>query len=99
MPKHTVSRPAQAELRGIVRYTHDRWGAGQAVRFIQSLQACFQTLAQSPGMGRACYEVSPGLHRHEHGKHVVYYLLNPGGIRVVRVLHQQMLPIKPHFEK
>ncbi len=50
-------------------------------------------------MGRPCDEVSPCLHRHEHGKHVVFYRLKPGGIRVVRVLHQQMLPIKPHFEQ
>ncbi len=99
MPKHTVSRPAQADLRGIARYTHDRWGVGQAVRYLQSLEACFQILAQSPGMGRPCDEVSPCLHRHEHGKHVVFYRLKPGGIRVVRVLHQQMLPIKPHFEQ
>jgi plasmid stabilization system protein ParE len=50
-------------------------------------------------MGRACDVISPGLHRHEQGKHVVFYRLRPGGIRIVRVLHQQMIPDKAHFDQ
>lgn len=97
MPKLTVSRPAQSDLRAIARYTWERWGALQAVKYVQDLEACFRTLAQSPGIGRACDEVSHGLHRHEHVKHVVFYRLKPGGIRVIRVLHHQMLPANSHF--
>jgi len=40
-----------------------------------------------------------GLRRHEHGKHVVFYRLNRDGIRIVRVLHQQMVPATIHFEQ
>jgi plasmid stabilization system protein ParE len=29
----------------------------------------------------------------------VFYRLKPDGIRIVRVLHQQMIPAKPHFEQ
>jgi plasmid stabilization system protein ParE len=50
-------------------------------------------------MGRACDATSTGLRRHEQGKHVVFYRLKPDGIRIVRVLHQQMIPAKPHFEQ
>jgi plasmid stabilization system protein ParE len=50
-------------------------------------------------MGRACNAISSGLRRHEQGKHVIFYRLKPGGIRIVRVLHQQMIPDKPHFEQ
>jgi plasmid stabilization system protein ParE len=39
------------------------------------------------------------LRRFEVGKHVVFYRLNPGGIRIVRVLHQQMIPAKLRFEQ
>jgi len=48
-------------------------------------------------MGR-CDAISPGLHRHELGKHVVFYRLKPGGIRITRVLHQQMIPNEPQLE-
>jgi plasmid stabilization system protein ParE len=34
------------------------------------------------------------LRRFEIGSHVVFYLVETGGILVVRVLHQQMLPSK-----
>jgi plasmid stabilization system protein ParE len=50
-------------------------------------------------MGRACDSSSPGLHRHEQGKHVVFYRLKPGGIRIARILHQRMVPAKSRFEQ
>jgi toxin ParE1/3/4 len=86
-------------MRAIARYTLERWGEDQAIRYAQGLQASFQTLAQNPEMGRACDATSTGLRRHEQGKHVVFYRLKPDGIRIVRVLHQQMIPAKPHFEQ
>jgi toxin ParE1/3/4 len=83
----------------MVRYTVERWGANQAVRYVQNLRACFDVLAQDSGIGRVCDSISAGLRRHEHGKHVVFYRMNCDGIRIVRVLHQQMLPLKIHFEQ
>jgi toxin ParE1/3/4 len=98
LPKYSVSRPAQSDLRTITRYTLERWGAKQALHYAQGLQGCFQTLAETPGIGRSCDAISAGLHRHEQGKHVVFYRLKPEGIRIVRVLHQQMVPANSHFE-
>ncbi len=85
-------------MRAIARYTLERWGADQAVRYIQGLQSCFKVLAENSGMGRPCDAISSGLRRHEVGKHVVFYRLQPDGIRVVRVLHQQMVPTHTRFE-
>jgi plasmid stabilization system protein ParE len=48
-------------------------------------------------MDRACDSISPGLHRHEQGRHVVFYRLKLGGIRIVRILHRQMIPFRSHF--
>ena len=90
MPKYSVSKAAQSDMRAIARYTFERWGVNQAIRYAQSLQTCFQILAENLEMGRACDAVSSGLHRHEQGKHVAFYRLRPGGIRIVRVLHQQI---------
>ncbi len=86
-------------MRAIVKYTREKWGAEQAVRSARDLRTCFQALAERPGIGRACDSVIPGIHRHEQGKHVVFYELEPGGIRIVRVLHQQMIPAKTHFRQ
>ncbi|WP_420237095.1 type II toxin-antitoxin system RelE/ParE family toxin [Telmatobacter bradus] len=48
-------------------------------------------------MGRTCEWISPGLRRHESGSHVIFYRLRPSGIRITRVLHQQMLPEDEDF--
>jgi len=55
-------------------------------------------LVENPEIGRGCEEVSPGLHRPEHGKHVIFYRIRPDGIRISRILHQQIIPPKTHFE-
>jgi antitoxin ParD1/3/4 len=53
---------------------------------------CWPTILM---LGRPCDDIRPGLRRMEHGKHVVFYRLQkPGGILVVRILHQRMLPEK-----
>jgi toxin ParE1/3/4 len=86
-------------MRAIARYTLETWGVDQAVRYAQGLQSSFQFLAENPGIGRACDAISPDLRRHEVGKHVIFYRLKPGGIRIVRVLHQRMNPIQSRFEQ
>jgi toxin ParE1/3/4 len=85
-------------MRAIARYTLEKWGVAQAVKYAKSLEICFQTLAENSKMGHACDAISLGLRRHEVGKHIVFYRLKPGGIRIVRVLHQQMIPSQSRFK-
>jgi toxin ParE1/3/4 len=99
MKRSVVSVEAQADIDQISAYTTDKWGWQQTDRYLSELEDSIQLLAQNPEMGRACDAISPGLRRHEVSKHVVFYRLKPGGIRIVRVLHQQMIPVKPHFER
>jgi toxin ParE1/3/4 len=98
LPKYFVSSAAGSDVRSIIRYTRLQWSAEQAARYAAGLQECFRALAESPGMGRGCDSVSIGLRRFERGKHVVFYRIVTGGILVVRVLHQRMMPLKPRFE-
>jgi toxin ParE1/3/4 len=86
------SRRAEADLLSIGEYTLREWGKAQAARYIGDLEVCGQTLADNPALGRLCDEVRPGLRRHEHGKHVIFYRQERGGILVSRILHQRMLP-------
>ena len=37
-------------------------------------------------------DVRPGLRRHEHGEHVIFYRQERGGILISRILHRRMLP-------
>ena len=83
---------AERDLTVIADYTLNRWGEDQVVRYLDDLEACCQKLAVSPGLGRACDDIRPGLRRMEHGKHIVFYREAAGAIVVLRILHRSMLP-------
>jgi toxin ParE1/3/4 len=86
------SRRAESDLLSIGDYTLRTWGKAQAARYIRELEVCCQALADNPASGRSCDDVRCGLRRLEHGKHVVFYREDLGGILVSRILHQSMLP-------
>jgi toxin ParE1/3/4 len=92
MAEFRFSRVAEADLLSIGAYTLRTWGEDQTIRYIDDLEACCQTLADNPTLGRACDEVRPGLRRMECGQHVVFYREEEKGILVSRILHQRMLP-------
>lgn len=94
MARFHFTRRAESDLIGIRDYTVITWGAGQAVRYASELKICCQTLANNPSLGRLCEYLHPGLHRFEHGMHVVFYLKRRGGVLIARILHQSMLPRK-----
>jgi len=86
------SRHAEADLLSIGDYTLRTWGKAQAASYLGELEVCCQTLSDNPVLGRLCDEVRPGLRRLKHGKHVVFYRQERGGILISRILHQRMLP-------
>lgn len=86
------SSAAEADLESITEYTLRTWGAAQADLYLTALETCCESLATNPMLGRACDELRPGLRRMEEGRHVIFYRLHGGGIRVIRILHQSMSP-------
>jgi len=83
---------AEADVLGISRYTLRTWGEERTIRYIDDLEACCQTLAGNPMLGRACDRIRPGLRRMERGRHVIFYRGDARGILVSRILHRRMLP-------
>jgi len=92
-----VSKEAEEDIDQIAAYTTNVWGWRQTDLYLAKLEDSFQLLAKNPSIGRSCDAVRADLRRFEVGKHVVFYRSEPGGIRIVRVLHQQMIPAKSYF--
>lgn len=92
MAAFRFSRRAESDLVEIIRYTLNRWGEDQAIRYIDGLEACCEQLACNPALGRVCDDIRADLRRMEHGRHVVFYRQEPGGVLISRILHQRMLP-------
>ena len=92
------SRSAEADLLRIGEYTLRTWGKSQAARYLGGFEVLCRTLAANPFLGRLCNEIRPGLRRTEHGMHVVFYRQERSGIRIIRILHQRMLPDRHAME-
>ena len=86
-----------SDLAEIFDYTLDTWGEQQAAKYVDELAQCFQLLADSPGLGRACDPIFPGIRRFEHSMQVIFYKPDRQGILIARILHQSRLPTQPHF--
>ena len=86
------SQRAEADLLSIGAYTLRTWGEDQTLRYLEDLERCFQRLVDNPALGRPCDDLRPGLRRMEHGRHVIFYREDAGGVLVSRILHQRMLP-------
>ncbi len=89
---------AKADLLSIGEYTLRNWGEAQTVRYLNDFEQAAKLLACNPGIGRSCDWIRPGLRRFEQGRHVMFYRQAKGGILVVRILHQSMLPDTQVFE-
>ena len=98
MAQVILSGRAKADLLSIGAYTLRGWGEAQAVRYLDGLEQCTKMLADSPGLGRQCDWIRPGLYRFETGRHVVFYRRRADGVFVVRILHQSMLPDRQAYE-
>ena len=86
------SSPAELDLLELDEYTLDKWGPLQAERYTGAIERCCARLADNPYLGRTCDRISRGLRRIEQGRHVIFYRRHENGIRVVRILHQDMQP-------
>jgi toxin ParE1/3/4 len=89
---YRISSRARRDLETIADYTTDQWGEEQSDHYSEQLAICFQTLAESPNLGRPCDELSAGVKRFEHGSHVVFFQAKKNGIVIGRILHKSMLP-------
>ena len=97
MSTYRLGPKGTSDLAEIFDYTVDTWGEQQAGNYVEELARCFQMLADSPGLGRACDRILPGIRRFEHGEHVIFYKPNRNGIIVSRILHHSRLPSRLQF--
>jgi len=88
-----VKRPrARQDLKDIWRYSFEEWGEAQANKFLSELDAGITQLGENPRLGKPRDDLRPGYRSLRVGEHMVYYVLTPSAIRIVRVLHARMDP-------
>ncbi len=85
---------AEHDLEDIIDYTLQQWGARQANSYIDGLEVQCQLLADSPRLGIQRQEIKVELLSFPYESHILYYVIEPNNITIVRVLHHSMDPIK-----
>ena len=90
MAVYRLSPKAADDLDGIYEYTILNFGLAQAREYLLGLHERFQNLADYPMHGRSAAQLASKLRRLEYRSHIVFYVPNNDGIRIVRVLHESM---------
>ncbi len=92
MPRYEFTDQAECDLDSITDYTLERWGKGQAIKYIDELESLAQTLVENPDLGVNRNDLFVGLISFPYVSHILYYVKQPHGITIIRVLHQRMDP-------
>jgi toxin ParE1/3/4 len=90
--KYRFRPQARHDVEAIWEHTLNTWGEAQARRYVTQLHDVCEALAANPRIGRMRDEVIAGLRSFPSGKHLVFYLVVPDGIEVIRILHERMDP-------
>ena len=94
MRELVISERAEADLRKIWHYSFDHWGASQADRYLDELDAGMRTCGAEPAGGTRQEAVRSGYWSSLVRKHVVFYNFGDDGVLIQRVLHGSMDPTR-----
>jgi toxin ParE1/3/4 len=86
------SKKAEQDLHEIALYTVIQWGPEQWEKYSALLQvACEKIIPRNLRYARSVPD-RPELRRWQCERHVIFFIKVKGGIEIVRVLHERMLP-------
>lgn len=94
MSHYRLTPAAQHDLSLIWDYTADRWDVVQAEIYINDIRAAVERIAEDPRRGRSCDDIRSGYRRYAAGSHLLFYVVRPEGVDVIRILHQRMDPTR-----
>lgn len=81
---------AKEDIGDIARYTVQKWGKPQAMKYAGLLDACFQKIAQNEAVSKAIFPDKKYIRvcRCEH--HYIFYVRREGVAIILAVLHERM---------
>lgn len=85
-----LTNAVKADLSDIARYTADKWGKRQALKYADLLDQCFQQIAEEKDISKTIlpHNAFVRVCRCEH--HYVFYLRQEKGPVILAVLHEKM---------
>jgi len=85
------SPAASNDLSDIWDYTEKTWNADQADRYVLSIDAACEAIADGGLKGRPADEFREGYFRLRSGSHYIFYrLADDNRTEIIRILHERM---------
>ncbi len=88
--KYIYSRLAVSDVSNIYQETAKKRGIAQADKYDAGLEQSLQLLADNPDLGRKCDDIRKKYHRHEYGRHIIFYRKRKHDIFIIRILYDGM---------
>lgn len=96
--KVRVTPRARDDLKNMGRYTELTWGKTQRNRYLKSMEARFQWLAENPLLGKHRTDICEGYYSFPEGEHVVFYLICNNTVDIIGIPHKDMDTISYFLE-
>jgi len=87
--KYRLRPEALADLEEVWLYTAREWGIDQADRYVASVIARIEAIAERPNSGSPISETLMGYRKVRSGHHLAIYRATKDEVIVVRVLHER----------
>ena len=84
---YRLSRTAGRDVQQIYSDGKDRFGSGQAKRYVASLYTTFERLAAFPYLARERTELNPPIRVHPSGAHMIVYRAEGEDVLILRIRH------------
>jgi len=82
---YRLSTAADIDLAAIFRDGIERFGAAQAERYLERLEALFAHIAAFPRSARLRTELTPPVYIYPSDAHMILYQIEDGGVVILRI--------------
>jgi toxin ParE1/3/4 len=88
---YVLTKAAEADLRSIIRYSRNTWGASQARTYIAKIEGHIIGLAQGQQSPRMLIDIHPDLLMLRVEHHYLFAVRRPDApLLIVAILHERM---------
>jgi toxin ParE1/3/4 len=88
------TQEAESDFEDIWLYSFEQWNEAQADTYYDQLIEGINQLLDNPQLGKSQEKIRRGYRSIQIRHHIIYYQIQDDDIRIIRALHESMLPTK-----
>ena len=87
---YRLTSEAASDIKGILDYTLDRWGAEQADKYVLQIEQCLHGLVSGQRSGKRFSDGLPEIQVFRCEHHYIFYAAQDYQLAVLAILHEAM---------